>query len=169
MDSNPFAILTFIAAPAVLTNAASLLTMSTSNRFGRNVDRARALIKLLDAYRLAGPNATPQQRAEDAMNRKLLEWMDLRTALLMRAMSLLYFAIGSFAAGSLTSLVGAIVATTQHPYAVWATLTLAVATGIAGLGGLIWGGWLLTVESRLALKTIREEMNFHRARFVETP
>ena len=40
-SSNPFAILTLIAAPAVLTNAASLLALGTSNRFARNIDRSR--------------------------------------------------------------------------------------------------------------------------------
>ena len=32
MDPNPFAVLSFIVAPAILTNASSVLIMSTSNR-----------------------------------------------------------------------------------------------------------------------------------------
>jgi len=48
VESNPFAILTFIAAPALLTNASSLLALGTSNRFARNVDRARALLAMLE-------------------------------------------------------------------------------------------------------------------------
>ena len=40
---NPFAALTFIAAPALLTNASSLLLMGTTNRLARAVDRVRAL------------------------------------------------------------------------------------------------------------------------------
>ena len=165
VDSNPFAILTFIAAPAVLTNAASILTLGTSNRFGRNVDRARALIKLVEAHRnAAGPS--DEMRAEDALNRKLLGWMDERTGLLMRAMSLFYFAIGCFAAGSLTSLMGAILASMDHPYALDVVLIIALFGGIAGLVGLICGGALLVRETRLALRTIREEMNFYRNRFI---
>src|SRR5260221_14010488 len=46
--NNPFAALSFIAAPAVLTNAASVLAMSTSNRFLRASDRMRALADRLD-------------------------------------------------------------------------------------------------------------------------
>lgn len=107
MDTNPFAILTFIAAPAILTNAASMLTMSTSSRFGRNVDRSRQLIKLLEANRTLIA-ATDETRAEEKLNRKLLGWMEYRTTLLMRALSFFYFAIGAFAAGSLSSLLGAI-------------------------------------------------------------
>ena len=165
MESNPFAILTFIAAPAILTNAASMLTMSTSSRFGRNVDRSRQLIKLLETNR-ALVAATDETRAEDALNRKLLGWMEYRTTLLMRAMSFFYFAIGSFAAGSLTSLLGAILAsTTDHPNALEIVLGIALLTGIGGLGGVIFGGWLLVRETRLALVTIREEMDFYRSRF----
>ncbi len=48
---NPFAILTFIAAPAILTNASSVLALQTSNRFARNVDRMRAIIKQLEDHR----------------------------------------------------------------------------------------------------------------------
>jgi len=48
MDSNPFAILSLIVAPAILTNATSVLVMSTSNRLARGVDRARELSKQLE-------------------------------------------------------------------------------------------------------------------------
>ena len=48
LDTNPFAILTFIAAPAVLTNASSVLALGTSNRFARAIDRTRAMIRTLE-------------------------------------------------------------------------------------------------------------------------
>ena len=165
METNPFAILTFIAAPAILTNAASMLTMSTSTRFGRNVDRSRQLIKLLEANR-ALVAATDETRAEEALNRKLLGSMEHRTTLLMRAMSFFYFSIASFAAGSLSSLIGAIMASaTDHPRILEVVLAAALITGVAGLVGVIAGGWLLVCETRMALRTIREEMDFYRVRF----
>ena len=37
--TNPFAVLTFIAAPAILTNASSVMALGTSNRFARAIDR----------------------------------------------------------------------------------------------------------------------------------
>jgi len=43
LSQNPFALLSLIAAPAVLTNAASVLVMSTTNRFLRASERMRAL------------------------------------------------------------------------------------------------------------------------------
>jgi hypothetical protein len=50
-QDNPFAALSFIVAPAVLTNASSVLALSTSNRLARAVDRARALTTELEATR----------------------------------------------------------------------------------------------------------------------
>jgi hypothetical protein len=41
--SNPFAILTFISAPAVLTNASCVLLFGTGNRYGRAIDRMHEL------------------------------------------------------------------------------------------------------------------------------
>lgn len=43
IQSNPFIILTFIVAPAILTNASALMVTSTANRFARAIDRARSL------------------------------------------------------------------------------------------------------------------------------
>ena len=40
---NPFSVLSYIVAPALLTNTTALLLMGTINRFGRAVDRARAV------------------------------------------------------------------------------------------------------------------------------
>lgn len=45
LTNNPFAILTFIAAPAILTNATSVLAMSTINRMLRTRDRMHELLK----------------------------------------------------------------------------------------------------------------------------
>src|SRR5260370_11892858 len=44
---NPFAVLTLIAAPAVFTNASSLLALGTGNRLARGVDRTRYLAREL--------------------------------------------------------------------------------------------------------------------------
>src|SRR6266496_2868527 len=43
LGANPFGILTFIVAPAILTNASTVIALGTSNRFARAIDRARAL------------------------------------------------------------------------------------------------------------------------------
>src|SRR3954467_1193785 len=45
LADNPFAVLTLIAAPAVFTNASSVLSLGTGNRLARVVDRTRVLVK----------------------------------------------------------------------------------------------------------------------------
>jgi hypothetical protein len=159
VETNPLAILSFMAAPAILTNASSVLALGTSNRFARNIDRTREIIRLLQADTIRGDDATA--------HRVLLGRMEQRCALLVRAMSLFYFSVGCFAAGSLTSLIGAILASTHHPTFLTGTLVIAMVAGAGGLGGLILGGLLLVRETRLALATIREEARIYRVRLGE--
>ena len=47
-ESNPFAALSLIAAPAILSNACSVLILGTSNRFARAVDRSQELARQID-------------------------------------------------------------------------------------------------------------------------
>jgi uncharacterized protein DUF2721 len=54
-DPNPFATLSLVVAPAILTNVCSVLVSSTSARFARAVDRARDLARQLDAADRSGP------------------------------------------------------------------------------------------------------------------
>ena len=48
VPTNPLAILTFISAPAVLTNASCVLLFGTGNRYGRAIDRVHELADVLD-------------------------------------------------------------------------------------------------------------------------
>lgn len=48
LDSNPFAVLSLIVAPAILTNATSVLIMSTSTRLARAIDLSRELSRDLE-------------------------------------------------------------------------------------------------------------------------
>jgi hypothetical protein len=160
LETNPFAILTFIAAPAILTNASSVLALGTSNRFARTIDRTRAMIRILDQKAV-------KDDAEAEMYRRLLDVMERRGTLLVRALSWFYFAIGCFAAGSLTSLLGAIVAPTGHTGLLRPILVVALLTGVAGLIGLIVGGSVLVRETRLALVAIRDETRFYRDKYRE--
>jgi hypothetical protein len=49
IGDGPFTALTLVAAPAVLTNACSVLALGTGNRFARAVDRQRQLSTLLES------------------------------------------------------------------------------------------------------------------------
>ena len=102
---NPFAVLTLIAAPAVFTNASSVLALGTGNRLARVVDRTRQLTKQL--------RDPAQNASETEMNLRYITRLEQRASLLVRAIGHSYRAIGSFAAPSLISIFGAVLA--GHP------------------------------------------------------
>src|ERR1700681_3632343 len=101
MDPNPFSILTFIVAPAILTNASSVMALGTSNRFARTMDRARAL-----SSQVKGKENDSDP--ELALRIRQLRTAERRALLLVRALTAFYLAVGSFAAASLVSLLGAV-------------------------------------------------------------
>ncbi|HLJ25889.1 MAG TPA: DUF2721 domain-containing protein [Candidatus Angelobacter sp.] len=146
---NPFAVLTLIAAPAVFTNASSVLALGTGNRLARVVDRTRVLSQTL--------HSNPPEPAEGAMWGRHIERLEKRAELLVRAMSFFYTAVGAFAAASLVSLLGASLAGSRYnlPFTVIAGISFIV--GIIGFLGLSLGCTLLVRETRLALLNHHEE------------
>jgi hypothetical protein len=151
-DANPFAILTFIAAPAILTNASSVMALGTSNRFARAVDRARALAR-------AEPRGDP---AEAALRDRQLAAVGRRGLLLVRALTAFYLSVGSFAAASLVSLLGAAAVVVQQSELRAVSFGVALAAGVAGVGGLVTGSAILVFETRLTLRILRDELAFRR-------
>jgi hypothetical protein len=149
--ANPFAALSFIAAPAVLTNAASLLTMSTSNRLARAVDRARELARQLESTGAKGASAA----GDDRRLRELTAVED-RGVLLLRALRSYYSAIGGFASATLISLIGAVVSARVEGLVVQASESLAIAAGAFAVGALVHGSALLMRETSLAVGIMRE-------------
>jgi len=105
LSQNPFALLSLIAAPAVLTNAASVLVMSTSNRFLRASERMRSYAVKIEEHKL-----TPGLRA---LLRKQVDRTERQAVLLLRGLHAAYIAIGSFASASLVSILGAGLASTR--------------------------------------------------------
>ena len=157
MDDNPFAVLTLIAAPAVLTNASSVLALGTSNRFARALDRQRQLSSMLDAAKTVDSETL-------AARMRQLERIDVRAQLLLRALTNFYVSLGSFAAASLVSLFGAGVIPPGLRYAALAIRAGALLCGVIGVSGLVIGCTLLVRETRLALQGLREEADFSRRR-----
>ena len=105
--ANPFAALTFIAAPALLTNASSLLLLGTTNRLARAVDRVRAL-----AVATRAPRRTESTLAQIEL--RLMALAEQRVRIIVRAMTAFYLAVGSFAFGTMLALVGAALVTPAH-------------------------------------------------------
>ncbi len=98
LAENPFAILTAIVAPAVLTNACSVLALGTSNRVARVVDRTRAVTAEMGS---AGEDENLRSHLEHQLG--LLRH---RSRLLVSALRLAYLALGGFAFSALIAVVG---------------------------------------------------------------
>ena len=150
LGSNPFAVLTFIAAPAILTNAASVIALGTSNRFARAVDRVRHLAAQVEGK-------ANEADLETRRRVRQLGYSERRALLLVRALTAFYLSIGSFAAASLASLLGALFAAVRMAILSDLSLWLALPAGITGIGGLVWGTAILVWESRLTLAILSEE------------
>ena len=152
LGSNPFAVLTLIAAPAVFTNAASVLALGTANRLARAVDRARYLGEQLGIESISAE--------ERGMRASQLRGMEIRTGLLLKSMQWFYTAVGAFAAASLVSLLGAGLSYTAYRHAVEFTIVAGLIAGAIGFCGLVVGGALLVRETRMAVTALRDEAEF---------
>lgn len=159
--ANPFAALSLIVAPAILTNASSVLAMSTSNRLARAVDRARDLARQLEAAE-GTTGDQGQRRLRD------LSVVETRAVLLLRALRSFYSALGGFAAATLVSLFGAVAAAAGRGIIVRVLEIVAVATGAAAVAALVHGSVLLLRETRLAVMVLRERAELVRARGLQS-
>jgi uncharacterized protein DUF2721 len=146
---NPFAVLTLIAAPAVFTNASSVLALGTGNRLARVVDRTRFIAREL--------HASPKRDEVTALWVNHLSKLEKRGALLVRAMSFFYGSIGAFAAASLVSILGAVLATTQYRLPFEAVAGIGFVAGTIGFVGLTVGCVLLVRETRVAVLSMMDE------------
>jgi hypothetical protein len=91
ISENPFAALTTVVAPAILTNASSVLCLGTANRLARVVDRTRVVSAELARV---VPNAK-----SCVVCRRQLEALRARWTLVLRALRLFYLSLGSFDRG----------------------------------------------------------------------
>jgi len=147
--NNPFAVLTAIVAPAILTNACSVLALGTSNRLGRVVDRTRVV-----ASDIAGSQPGSEGFQEWHSQLRALE---IRVHLLLRALRLFYAALGLFASSALISVAGSMAAYYGQRPLFQLGAFLAILTGGSAVAGLSAGCFTMVSETRLAVKSLGEE------------
>jgi hypothetical protein len=135
--------------PAVLILASSSLLITTSSRSIRCVDRVRERAEELQALGKGSDEGTEKRRQH------LFKQLDINTRrakLLQRAMSRLYLGISTFIATSVSIGVVALL----HVEVGWIPLLL----GFIGAGLLFSASVHLIFESRLAMATTYEEMDY---------
>lgn len=148
--NSPFVVLTFLAAPALLTNASALMALSTSNRLARAADRARAAAAAIVAAKDPDDPLVRFQQNEFQMATR-------RASLLIRALRRFYMAAGCFAAGTCVALLGGF----GNYFGVHATDTVTqvatVLAAFAGVGALVHGCLELLRETHIALSTLEQQ------------
>jgi hypothetical protein len=149
LTNNPFAVLTFIVAPALLTNTSSVLALSTINRMLRTRDRMHELFTKSDSE--------PMSDSERTLYISQVNRVEKQAVLLLRALHSIYIALGSFAGATLMTLLGAALARFHNEswfgYLGWTGLAL----GFLGVSGLGFGCVMLFTATQLSLVNIREE------------
>jgi uncharacterized protein DUF2721 len=154
MTDNPFAVLTAVVAPAILTNACSVLCLGTSNRIARVVDRTRVVTAELASCESGSPEYLARVNQ--------LERLQTRAQLLFRALRIIYGSLGAFAAAALISVLGSALAFYDQKLMFHAAAVVGLAIGVFGVTGLVYGCVLMVQETRLALRNIAEEAELAR-------
>ena len=147
--STPFAVLTAVVAPAILTNASSVLALGTSNRLARVVDRTRIVTAELTEFE----PGTSDYQSWSAQ----LPGLQVRANLLVKALRFFYACLGLFAASALVSVGGSMAAYYGQPLLFEAAAALAMVTGASAVVGLASGCALMVHETTLAVKNLSAE------------
>jgi Protein of unknown function (DUF2721) len=146
---NPFAVLTAIVAPAILTNACSVLSLGTSNRLARVVDRTRVVAAEIKSRE---PGSFDYMAWADQLG-----GLHLRAQLLIGALRAFYAALGAFAAAALVSVLGGVAAYYGQAALFRAAAIAAIATGTFAVIALVRGTIVVMRETRIAIRNLAEE------------
>ncbi len=153
---SPLAVLSLIAAPAILTNAASTLALSTLNRMFRTRDRMHELLKESDTKDLP--------EAEKTYLLKQVNRVERQAVLLLHALHSIYVALGAFAAATLVTLLAEGLASLWGNSWFRAMAGFGIALGLLGVGGLVLGSVKLFNATRMSIENIRIEATLIRRR-----
>ena len=149
--SQSVAVLTAMITPAVLISACGALILSTSTRLGRVVDRVRMLSEKMEEL-AEGNEGLAVVEERRAVISDQPDTLSSRARILQRGMSVFYIALCLFVATSVS--IGAVA------FAGPRLSLIPVVSGLLGASFLFYGSIILIVEARLALSTIRAEMDF---------
>jgi hypothetical protein len=147
---NPLAALTFISAPAVLTNASCVLLFGAGNRYARAVDRTHELARMADAL-------VDFDSEESRLRMLQLQAAEDRALYIVRALTCFYGSVAAFVASTLIGLLAGIAANRWAGFPVNLAFGTGLLIGSAGVMSMIAGSILLIIETRDSFTVLREE------------
>jgi hypothetical protein len=145
ISNSPFAVLSAVIAPAMLTNASAVLSLATSNRLARVVDRHRAIAPKL---------ATVADH--EAWNVQM-QRLEMRAQFLVKALRSIYAALGLFAASTLLSVIGGLGLFYEQNLGYKIASGVALAAGALAVIMLMMGSAYMVRETRLAVMNLAAE------------
>jgi hypothetical protein len=151
--SDPFSILTVVVAPAVLTNASSVLALGTNNRLARVADRSHIVNAQL-------AKLEPGARELEVWTTELGA-LQTRAQLLLRALRCFYLGLGLFASSALISIAGSIMVFYGWPSAFQIAAGIGVVCGASAVIALVCGCVLMISETQLAVKGLAYDAKVH--------
>lgn len=156
LTQNPLAVLTLIAAPALLTNATCTLANSTVNRMLHTRDRMHEFFAESESGNLSEIEASHVLKQVNRLERQ--------AALLLRALYWIYIALGAFAGATLVMLLGE--AAAAFLGAVWfrGFAASGILLSLMGVAGLVFGSATLFRSTQISMTTICEEATLIRQR-----
>jgi hypothetical protein len=153
MVPDPFSVLTVVVAPAVLTNASSVLALGTNNRLARVADRTHAVTARLGRLE-------PGTRDHDIWAAPLTD-LQTRARLLLRALRCFYLGLGLFATSALISIAGSIVSYYSQKWPFEVAAGFGVIFGASAVIALVFGCTSMIRETQLAFKDLASDANPH--------
>ena len=146
---SPFAVLTAVVAPALLTNSSTVLVLGLGNRIARVVDRTRAVAVVM-ASAGEGSALYPLLQHQASLLKK-------RTTDLSRALRLGYAAVGGFAAEALIAVLGGVLVHYELLIPARVAAMAALAIGFGSVGALVFACVYMVRETAMALDNLAEE------------
>ncbi|MCK6596891.1 MAG: DUF2721 domain-containing protein [Bdellovibrionaceae bacterium] len=154
MSQNPFAIITIIAAPAILTNASSILGLSTGNR----------LMKCLDTI------STLERKIGEKHHEQNIKVFEQQLALshkqsrhFLRALRSSYVSLGAFAFSCFLALLGSALLLVVTVNIIEPLAVISLFVGGAGVLGLVWSSFELFLASQITVRIM--EKNYSLTKF----
>ena len=144
LTTDPFSILTVVVAPAVLTNASSVLALGTNNRLARVADRVHAATSQL-------AQLDPGSRDYQFYAAQLPD-LQTRAQLLLGALRCFYWGLGLFASSAIISIAGSIVVYYGRPAAFVIAAGIGVVCGASAVIAMVCGSVFMIRETQLAVK-----------------
>src|SRR5215470_19753867 len=144
-----FSVLSAMITPAVLISACGTLIFSTSTRLARVVDRVRELSRVIEQLTRDENADFPEERHIEVDRQIAIHAR--RVQFIQRSLTSFYVSLSLFVAA--TAAIGFVAVFSR---AAWLPNTL----GIVGTVFLFYGCVMLIAETRLALRSVKSEMDF---------